>query len=177
MSYHLKAAQSGNGAREWLASISQQAAILSGAMAIMHPDMYATGREALVRLGRWASESGEDDVKQVSAIWPSIFSVASVMVNRASPLHIDSNGRPQWLDLLATVGTYAALDLVMPSIGMRLRYNPGCVVALSGQLLEHGAGHAEGDRGIVAFYMRDNVHQFLDVVRCNYAEYAKVGSP
>lgn len=49
------------------------------------------------------------------------------------------------------------------------------MVAISGQLLEHGIGPAQGNQGIVSFYIRDNVHEFVNVARCNYMEYRKIG--
>jgi len=76
------------------------------------------------------------------------------MVNQGTPLHFDKMGTPQFLDLLMMVGEYKELDMIVPTIGMRLRYNPGTVVAMSVQLLMHGVGVVEGNQGIVSFYMR-----------------------
>ncbi|KAF8421127.1 hypothetical protein L210DRAFT_3510290 [Boletus edulis BED1] len=127
--------------------------------------MYATGREALVQLGRWATERGETDMQLALSIWPSVYSVASVMANRASVMHLDSNGQPQWLDLLVTVGEHEELDMVLSTLGIRLRYNPGMVVAFPGSLLHHGVGHVTGNRGSIAFYMQQSVHEHVDIVR------------
>lgn len=149
--------------------------LLTACMAIMHPDMYATGREAMVKLGQWASDTNHTEMMSVLPLWPSVFSVVSVMVNRMSPLHTDINGRPQWFDLLVTVGDYADLDIVLPPISRRFLYEPGTAVAFSGRLLQHGVRQIEGDRGVLSFYMRDNVHQFVDVSRSNYMEYRKIG--
>lgn len=141
-------------------------------MAIMHPEMYHNAREMMIRLGRWAKtrpNNNKNEIGGVLEVWPNIFSVVSVMVNRATPVHFDKMGRPQFLDLLMTVGNYEELDMVVPTIGMRLRYNPGTILAMSGQLLMHGVGAVEGNRGIVSFYMRDNVHKMVGVPRCDYA--------
>ena len=158
----------------WLLTIQEQLAILSSAMAIMHPDMYRTGCKAMVKLGHWSEGTGQEDILSVLPIWPSIYNVASVVVNRASPVHLDIQGRSQWLDLLTIVGEYWDLDLTLPTIGLRLRYDPGTVVALSGQLIHHGLDAAGANRGVVAFYMRDNVHEHLDVGRCNFMEVNRV---
>ena len=56
-------------------------AILAASMAIMHPNMYVTGRESLVQLGNWADEVGDRDMLNVLPLWPSAYTVASVMVN------------------------------------------------------------------------------------------------
>lgn len=153
----------------------EHSAILSASMAIMHPEMYEAGRQAISKLGRWSSEQDNAEMNAILPIWPSIFNVMSVMVNRMSPLHNDRNGRPQWFDLLITVGNYSDLDIAIPTISRRFRYNPGTAVAFSGQMLQHGVGQAEGDRGVLSFYMRDNVHEFVDVPRSNFMQYKQVG--
>ena len=48
------------------------------------------------------------------------------------------------------------------------------ILRLSGQLLEHSVGKVEGDRGIISLYMRDNVHEYMDVVCCNYMECSNI---
>lgn len=141
----------------------------------MHPEMYATGREAWVKLGNWVATQGDPDLKDIFPLWSSVYNVVSVMANRASPFHTDINGRPQWLDLLISVGNYTGLDFVIPTIKRRLRYEPGTVIALSGQMLEHGVGPVEGERGVLSYYMRDNVHEYMDVSRCNYMKYTTWG--
>ena len=57
-------------------------------------------------------------------------------------MHKDVNSWPQWLDLLVSVREYSDLDIVLTNISMRLQYNLETVVAISGQLLEHGIGPA-----------------------------------
>lgn len=146
-----------------------------GALAIMHLDMYLTAWETMVRLGHWADETGDSRMLECLTEWPMVYNIASVIANRACPLHTNKFGHPQWLDLLLTVGEYSDLRFVLPTIGYELQYNPGTVLALSGQLLEHGVSIADGERGVVSFYMHDNVHEFMDVVRCNYMEYQNAG--
>ena len=160
--------------RQWLMEMKDQVAILTGALAIMHPDMYVTVREAMVQLGNWAKEQGKESMLNAITMWPTIYNVASVMVNQASPLHLDRNGWPQWLDLLMSVRDYSDLDFVIPTIGLWVCYNPSTILGLSGQLLEHSVGKVEGDRGIISLYMRDNVHEYMDVVCCNYMECSNI---
>lgn len=95
-------------------------AILSSALAVMHPDMYLTGHEAMTQLGMWATEKGLADMVEVMGLWPSVYSITSVMVNQSSPMYKDVNSQPQWLDLLISVGEYSDLDMVLTNIGMRL---------------------------------------------------------
>lgn len=141
-------------------------------MAIMHPEMYRNARQMMIRLGQWADSDPDDnkeEIRRVLAMWPNVFNVASVMVNRATPFHFDKMGTPQFLDLLMTVGEHEELDMVIPTIGMRLRYNLGTVVAMSGQLLMHGVGAVAGNRGIVSFYMRKKLHAMVGVPQCDFA--------
>ncbi|KAF8121181.1 hypothetical protein EV363DRAFT_1406522 [Boletus edulis] len=158
----LKGSRKDQSARGWIEANTDQLAILSAAMAIMHPNMYVTGREALVQLGKWAAEEGQTDMLDVLKIWPTVFSVGSIVANRASRLHWDLNG------------AYDDLDLVLPCLGLRLRYNPGTRVAMSGHLLQHGVSSVSGDRGVISLYMRDNVHEHRGIVRCHYMEVRKV---
>ncbi|KAN0085863.1 hypothetical protein V8E55_006997 [Tylopilus felleus] len=118
--------------RGWLAATREQAAILSSAVAIMHPEIYCTGREALVRLRQWAAWENCPNICEVLMVWPSIYNVASIMVNQASPIHANHFGGPQWMDLLVTFSNYTDLHFIIPSIHSRFLYEPGTVIALSG---------------------------------------------
>ncbi|KAI9566161.1 hypothetical protein HD554DRAFT_1993983, partial [Boletus coccyginus] len=64
-----------------------------------------------------------------------------------------------WLKLLVTIEDYKELDLVLPTIGVQLQYKPETTVALSGQFIQHEVGEVMKDRGVVAFYMRNNIHE------------------
>lgn len=161
--------------RGWLSAMKDHAALLTACLAIMHPDMYLAGREAMLKLGKWTEDNEQADMSSILPIWPSVFSVVSVMVNRMSPLHTDMNGRPQLFDLLVTVGDYEDLDIVIPTICRSFRYAPGTAIAFSGRMLQHGVRQIGDNRAVLSFYMRDNVHQFVDVARSNYMEYSKVG--
>ncbi|KAF9222799.1 hypothetical protein BS17DRAFT_707418, partial [Gyrodon lividus] len=127
---------------QWLSMIFQAQCHLSAAMGIMHPQMYAIGHAALIKIWKDASE----EMREVLQVWPSIYSSLSLMVNQCSPFHLDKMGKPQWFDQLLTVGHYNGLDLVLPTLQLRLDYPPGIVVAFSGKLLVHGAGETDGDR-------------------------------
>ncbi|KAI9462705.1 hypothetical protein HD554DRAFT_2027438, partial [Boletus coccyginus] len=63
---------------------------------------------------------------------------------------------------------YEELDLILSTIGLWFFYQPGTTIVLSGQFYQHGAGKVIGDRGVIVFYTRDNVHECMDVVRCNF---------
>ena len=85
----LKAGESEMEIRRWLMEMKDQVVILTGALIIMHPDMYVTGQEAMVWLGNWAKEQGKESMLNAITMWPTIYNMALVMVNWASPLHLD----------------------------------------------------------------------------------------
>ncbi|KAI5989507.1 hypothetical protein EDD15DRAFT_2171287, partial [Pisolithus albus] len=107
------------------------------------------------------------DMRSILPIWNSVYNSMSIMVNRATPYHTDVNGREPWLDMLITVGDYRPLDFVVPTLELRLEYNPGTIIAMSGSALEHGVGYSDGDRACLAYYMRQNVHQSVGIPLCD----------
>ncbi|KAI6146404.1 hypothetical protein BKA82DRAFT_4015918 [Pisolithus tinctorius] len=90
----------------------------------------AYGREALICLGKQAEQWADSDMSSILPIWSSM----------------DINGRDPWYDLLVTMGDYLPLDFVIPTLNLRLHYNPGTIIAFSGSALEHGVGAVDGDR-------------------------------
>ncbi|KAG9309013.1 hypothetical protein JVU11DRAFT_11129 [Chiua virens] len=90
------------------------------------------------------------------------------MVNRCSPYHVDINGKAEWFDQLLTVGQYNGLDMVFPRQRLCLQYEPGTMVAFSGQLIIHGAGDITGDQACLAWYMQRKVHSALGISECNF---------
>ncbi|KAI6145613.1 hypothetical protein BKA82DRAFT_3981435 [Pisolithus tinctorius] len=91
-------------------------------------------------------------------MWNSVYSSMSVMVNRASPAHKDTNGQKVWLDTLLTISNYLWLHFLVLELGIRLQYNPGTVIALVGSALIHQVDGIDGDWAFLAYYMRENVH-------------------
>jgi hypothetical protein len=160
----LKPGRNEEEAKQWLAAIFKAHAHLSAAMGVMHPQMYAVGRDALIKI--W--EDASTEIQEVLRVWPSVYSSLSLMVNRCSPYHLDKMGKPQWFDQLLTVGHYSDLDLVLPTLRLRLDYLPGTVVAFSGKVLIHGVGETNGDRACIAWYMQDRVHRAMNVGECGY---------
>ncbi|KIN95840.1 hypothetical protein M404DRAFT_33802 [Pisolithus tinctorius Marx 270] len=105
-------------------------------------------------------------MEAVLPIWNSVYSSMSVMVNRASPTHKDMNGRKVWLDTLLTIGNYPRLHFLVLELGIWLQYNPGTVIALAGSALIHQVDGIDGDRACLAYYMRENVHRYVQVPLC-----------
>ncbi|KAF9231753.1 hypothetical protein BU15DRAFT_15409, partial [Melanogaster broomeanus] len=71
-------------------------------------------------------------------------------------------------DQLLTMGHYNDLDLVLPTLQLRLDYLPGTVVAFSSKLLVHSVGETNGDRACITWYMQDKVHWAMNIGECRY---------
>jgi len=146
--------------------MSESNALLSAILAVIHPKLYEAGRETLSRLRNIPEiEPGPQNVLRR---WTSVFSGVSVICNRKTPLHRDSKSRFQWYDMLVSLGRYTDCDLDLPGLGVSLTYNPGTVVGLSGMMLEHAVPSFEGDRVCYAYFMRNKVHERMDVPGHDY---------
>lgn len=66
------------------------------------------------------------------------------------------------MDLLVALGKYQEGIMTLPGLGVKLLYNPGTVVGISGRVLQHGV-ECDGERACLAYYMRDKVHERLGV--------------
>lgn len=147
-----------SGAADWLEEISIGENYLNVLLSLIHPDMHKTGATLLKYLRK------EADTADIASLWNSVFSGISVMSNRKTPAHKDSNGRDTWYDLLTSFGTPERSVLEFKDIGVRLKYGPGSVVAACGQLLSHSVGDwGEGDRVCYAHFMRERVRQRYNV--------------
>ena len=60
------------------------------------------------------------------------------MLNRETITHQDIKGYRESFDMLVTIGDYSEGWLHLPGLGFSLIYNPGTLVAISGNILAHG---------------------------------------
>ena len=77
--------------------------------------------------------------------WMSPFTGLSLMNNWQTPVHCDNGGCYCGMDLLATVGPYQRGRMNLPGLGLKLEYNSGTLVGVTGRILQHGAA-ASGER-------------------------------
>ena len=137
---------------------------MSAILAIAHPELYKAGVESLVKLGQCVTEAGEDvDRSEVLKDWPTVANGISLVSDRSTPFHRDSNSRSEWYDILATLGDYTDTVMEFPGLGMRMEYEGGMVMAFSGRFLQHGVSECAKERICLAMYMRDNIHHRLKV--------------
>lgn len=141
--------------RRWLESNSESAALLSGLLRIIHPELFQMAREAMVKLADL--EESDNLIK----IWMSLFNGCQVMSNRETPVHRDNNSRSEWYDVLCSVGPYGSADLELTNAGLTFQYNTGVILAICGRILRHGVSKTDGDRICLAYYMRENVQRRL----------------
>jgi hypothetical protein len=142
---------------EWLQKSQDTLVLVSGILSIIQPELYKLGLQALELLIEDPTHCKEPvQLVEILQLWYSPFSAISVISNRSTPLHRDTGGRPQWLDILLAVGEYKHGRFSLPGLGLTLKYNPGTVVAFSGKIFRHGA-ECTGNRACIAFYVRDNV--------------------
>ncbi|KAI5988142.1 hypothetical protein EDD15DRAFT_2111743, partial [Pisolithus albus] len=95
----LKLGQECNGAWEWVNQMGEFHVLLS-------PQMYATGREALICLDTEAKRWEDMDMSSIHITQLEFRLCLSIMVNCTTPYHTDVNGQESWLDMLVTVGDY-----------------------------------------------------------------------
>ncbi|KAI6027091.1 hypothetical protein EDC04DRAFT_2573197 [Pisolithus marmoratus] len=162
----LKLGEEYNGVWQWVNQMSEVHALRSGMLAIIHPQMYSTGWEALIQLDMKAKQWKDADISSILPSWNAGYSSMLIMVNHTTPYHMDINGWEQWLDMLVTVGDYPCLDFVIPTFKLQFHYNPGTIIAMSGSALEHGVGYTTGNHTCLAYYMRHNVHKSVGIELC-----------
>jgi hypothetical protein len=99
-------------------------------------------------------------------LWPSFFSGIEVISNRRTPSHRDAQAAPPVYDFLVSAGTHKEAWMVLPDVQAKLSYNPGTVVAVCGRVLRHAVPDwVEGERLCFAHFIRDNVHERLNIRR------------
>ncbi|KAF5334254.1 hypothetical protein D9611_014586 [Ephemerocybe angulata] len=143
---------------QFIRSLQEYNALVGGMLAVIHPDLYD------VALATWktihhcpAGSTRPDRVQELLGIWASPFTAISLIVNRETPIHKDRLGGQNYLDAVATFGNYVNGRFEIPALGMRFRYNPGCVIFLNSYNFAHGASRVEGERYCIASFFRPDM--------------------
>lgn len=148
--------------------MQESSALVGAAMSVIHPELFDMGVEAIRRLNATGVVQKADTLPNILQHWSAPFSGLSLMNNRMTPAHRDNGGGYHWMDLLITVGRYRRGLLELPGLGIRVLYNAGTAVAVSGRVVRHAAS-AEGERLCIAYYMRENVVNKLGLGDPNWA--------
>lgn len=149
------------GVQEWLSKMGETHMLISGILRIIHPELYESSRLAICRLAEGeASIPGRDFALRN---WGTVFNAITIVANRYSPMHRDTQSRMQWFDILTSVGPCQGGILTLGDLNVTFPYPSGTVFAFSGKLLQHAASDVKGERICVAYYMRDKVQERLGV--------------
>ena len=138
-------------------------ALVGGILSIVHPELYSAGIKNLRTLNDdpGSIHKGES-LAAVLKTWSSPFTAITTISNRDTPYHRDNGSAHSWFDILVALGEYENGRIEFPGLGMRLKYDPGTVVAFMGRVLRHGA-NCPGDRACIVYHMKLNVVEELGV--------------
>lgn len=108
-----------NGSLDWLAEMEETTDLLNAILSVVHPELYRAGEAALKKL-RHAAEFAKHHTWARS--WSSVYSGVSVIANRACVPHRDPGGRPDWFDMIVTLGQYCEATMCWPDLDVTLDY-------------------------------------------------------
>ncbi|KAG2086758.1 uncharacterized protein F5147DRAFT_588416 [Suillus discolor] len=155
-------------------AIRRPAVLAAAALRFMHGGLYWSSLTTQLGLGIWADNNQLMDMGNCLRQWASSFTVLAVMCNRCSPLHRDSQSLAQWFDIMTSIGDYGPVRMKFPNISVEIAYNSGVMVGTLGNIVRHGVDRVNGDRVSWVWYMRDDVHKFVDVPREDYSKYESI---
>jgi hypothetical protein len=137
---------------------------MSAVLSVTQPALYALNRESLLRL------SNSPELKDHVAVWGFAFNAITIISNRLSPNHRDrKSGRPEYSDVLVSLGGDAETVLDLVTLGIRCRYSSGSAAVFSGNVILHGASESLSDRVCIAGYTRPAVHCSVGVGATTWA--------
>ncbi|KAG2119465.1 uncharacterized protein F5147DRAFT_766955 [Suillus discolor] len=165
--------KSDNGAA-YCQAMCRPAALVTAALRVMHFGLYWSSLTTQLGLGVWADTQQTQTMGNCLREWASVFTVVAVMCNWYTPLHRDALSRAQWFDIMTSVGSHTLARMKMPNIGIEIAYNPGVMAGTSGRIVRHGVNRVNGDRVGWVWYMRDDIHEFVDVPRGDHSRYKSV---
>lgn len=154
-----------DGVFEFLNGGIQDILALSNALlAITHPDQYRMALEDAFKIRMRAEELKQPkEARRALDAFPSLWHAVALIANRKATTHSDHGTRCEWFDHLITIG--ASEDdrtvLEFPTVGYRFAYLSGTSALFSGKLFIHGVSHSLEERVALAFYMRDNIQEWL----------------
>ncbi|KAJ3531312.1 hypothetical protein NMY22_g8206 [Coprinellus aureogranulatus] len=127
------------GAMDFLEDMERVNCLISGLLAIIHPELYKEQVAVLeeLALGR-ARHSDREVMMEAFKHWATPFTGFALISNRETPFHRDSTGGKTLFDILAAFGRYRNGRFEVPLLNSRFMYNPGTAITLPGGLLQHG---------------------------------------
>lgn len=148
---------------EFLRCISTVELLQDSILTLTAPNLYSSAQGAIYDLKQAAASHPQHANVD---LWPSSLSGLQVIVNRSTPPHRDRGSAPSDYDLLVSVGTHTEARIGLVDVRTTFSYCPGTVVLVCGRVILHEVSSWEGgERICVAHYVRDNVHNRLEVER------------
>ena len=89
----------------------------------------------------------------VRVLWPSPFTVLSIISNRMTQLHRDTKGIAPFYDIVTTLGRDSDGVFEVPGIGLRFEF--------CGKVLAHKVAGVEGDKFCVVQYVHKKVLEHI----------------
>lgn len=151
-------------AQNWLRDNLEFLAICGGLLSIIHPELYELGAKAIQRLSddpRYLRDP--EHLQDALRYWIVPFSGVAIISQRETPTHRDVGCRPNWYDLLTTLGEYEGATMRLPDLGYCLQYESGTMIGLCARVIRHGVEKQIPGRVCVSLFVRDNVLDRLGV--------------
>ncbi|KAG1849096.1 hypothetical protein C8R48DRAFT_677149 [Suillus tomentosus] len=119
------------------------AALVAAALRVMHSSLYWSSLTTQLGLGVWGDTHQAQTIGTWLREWASVFTVVAIICNR--------------------IGGYTSVRMKMPNIGIEIAYNPGVMASTLGRIVRHGVNWVNSDQVGWMWYMRDDIHEFVDV--------------
>ncbi|THU80291.1 hypothetical protein K435DRAFT_695981 [Dendrothele bispora CBS 962.96] len=131
---------------------------VSFALSVIHPDLFRAGMEILDHCCRKESHSGR--TYEWARMWNSVYTALTVISGRISVPHVDSHGRPNYLDALISLGDAAKPKIIFKELNVEFPYKAGTALFFSGRGWTHEVPlWGKGERICYAYYMRPEIVQ------------------
>ena len=128
--------------------------------------MFESGLTGLDRFAEHAEL--DENILNGLNVWATPFTGLSVILNRETITHQDAKGYRESFDLLLTIGEYTGGQLHLPGLGFSLIYDPGTVVALASNVLQHGVCPVAGEWACLAHFWHQKVGERLRLMQSRW---------
>jgi len=148
----------------YLTSLIFTNSLLAAIYSIIQPDMFESGITIFDELAEHAKELNET-ISKALQVWATLFTGLSVILNWETINHWDVKGYRESFDLLLTIGDYTNGQIHLPGLRFSLIYDPRTIVALAGNVLQHGVCPVAGDWACLAHFFHQKVGERLGVIQ------------
>lgn len=136
-----------------MTAIADIEALLDVLLLLAHPSQYIAAVSVMEKL---LVDKGLNRRARNLHLWPSCaWQGITVLINRITPPHKDSQGHPAGFDLLLSAGSTTTAKLKLPGLGATFSYQPGTVFLILGKQITHEVeAWGSGDRICYAHWLR-----------------------